>query len=541
MLHPGLRKLFRLRLRASLRGFKRNLKSPTRVAVFILGLLIVVLWAGSILVAGFAGTRQNVEWFEDAAPFFVLVMLVISMTSAAGERAIYFSPSEIDFLFGGPFTRRQLLAYKMVGTAAGVSFSALIFSVVMTRYVPAWGPGYVGLWLALGFVQLSTMAILLVSQSLAESAITGIRKTILACAAAAGIYGAWSISGKIGTESTAEVIASLREETVLRFAIFPVEPFVKVMFADPFWPAGAMWVAISMAINGALCGFIFWLDAEYRESAISVSQRWFARIQSARRTGVAPSANRKAWGRAPRLPYWGGAGPIARRQLTTAMRNSRSMLVVTGVVAVGMAIALTNEDRSVDQVWVMLYSMTAWLTILLTMMIRFDFRSDLDQMEGLKALPIPGHRVAMGQLIAPVFVCLVMQAIIFTAGSVVNGRPEVALAAAVFVIPVNVLLFGVENIVFLLFPSRVMAFNPGDFMSMGRQMLLMFLKFAVIGVAAILAAVSGVVAYVGSGESWMITLVTAWLVLIAQAMLVLPGMAWAFNRFDVSADLPAQS
>jgi len=469
------------------------------------------------------------------------MILLISITSSAGERAIYFSPSEIDFLFGGPFTRRQLLAYKMVGTVVGVTFSALIFSVVMSRHVPAWGSGYIGLWLALTFVQLMTMTILLLSQALAESAVTRIRKAILLCAAAAGIFGAWSIAGNTGAESVAEVIASLRGETVLRFAIIPVEPFVKVMFADPFWPGGVMWAAVGLTMNCALCGFIFWLDAEYRESAISVSQRWFARIQSARRTGVAPPASAKAWGRAPRLPYWGGAGPIARRQLTTAMRNSRSMMVVMAVVSVSMAVALMEKDRSVDQVWLMLYAMTAWLTILLSMMVRFDFRSDLDQMEGLKALPIPGYRIALGQLIAPVIVCLMLQATIFTAGAVANGRPEVALAAAVFVIPVNVLLFGVENIMFLLFPSRVMAFNPGDFMSMGRQMLLMFLKFAVIGVAVILATVTGAIAYVGSGESWVITLVTAWLVLIAQAMLVLPGMAWAFNRFDVSADLPAQS
>ncbi len=539
MLHPGLRTLYQLRFRAAFRGLKRNVGSPKRIIMFAFGGLLVAMWAGSILFAGIVGDKQDVAWFEDAAPFFILLMLVLSITTAAGERAIYYSPSEIDFLFAAPISRRQLLAYKLIGTIFSTTFSALIFSVVVSRYVPAWGPAYLGLWLALAFIQLSTMAILLAGQSVAESAVTRIRKGILVGAASVAIVTVWLNAGKISAGSATEVIASLHQESLLRFIVWPVEPFVKVMYADPFWPGGVLWITVGLGINGALCLFIFWLDAEYRESAIAVSQRWYARIQSAKKTGVAPPTSTKAWGRSPKLPYWGGAGPIARRQLTTAMRNSRSLLTVTAVIAVGIAITLMNKERSEDQVWLMLYGITGWLTILLTMMIRFDFRSDLDQMEGLKSLPLPAYRIAVGQLIAPVFVCLILQVAIFTAGAAANGRPEVALAAALFVIPVNILLFGVENIVFLLFPSRVMGFNPGDFMSMGRQMLLMFLKFSVIGVAAIIAVIAGSITLFVLKDSTWAALAAAWIVLVAQALLVLPGMAWAFNRFDVSADLPA--
>jgi hypothetical protein len=100
-------------------------------------------------------------------------------------------------------------------------------------------------------------------------------------------------------------------------------------------------------------------------------------------------------------------------------------------------------------------------------------------------------------------------------------------------------LFGVENFVFLLFPPRVSAFNPGDFLSMGRQMLLMFLKFGVFFVAGGFSGLAGVVAYLLMGESWPAALTAAWIVLVCQALLILPGLSWAFNRFDVSADLPA--
>jgi hypothetical protein len=467
-------------------------------------------------------------------------MLVISVTTSAGERAIYFSPSEIDFLFAAPFSRRQLLAYKLVGSFVQTTFSAVIFSVVMMRNVSSWGTAFVGAWLTLAFVQFATMAVLLAGQTVAEAAVTRLRKGLLALTVGVVIYLVWNGAASVSTGGAAEVLKSLREETVLKYVVWPLEPFVRVICADPFWPQGAMWAGVCLLMNAGVCAFIFWLDAEYRESAIAVSQRWYARIQSARKTGIAPSSNTKAWGRAPRLPYWGGVGPIAWRQLTTAMRNARSLLMVTAIIAAGLAITMMNEDRSEDRIWVMLYGITAWLTILLTMMVRFDFRSDLEQMEGLKALPLPAYRIAAGQLVAPVFVCLILQIVIFMAGAAANGRVEYAIVAAAFLVPVNILLFGVENVVFLLFPSRTAAFNPGDFLSMGRQMLLMFLKFGVISVAVVLSGAVGAIAYFASAESWPIALAAAWVVLACQALMMLPGMAWAFNRFDVSADLPAQ-
>ena len=55
--------------------------------------------------------------------------------TSAGERAISFWPSEVDFLFAGPFTRRELLIYKLSSTIAGALFTSLILSASLAMYL----------------------------------------------------------------------------------------------------------------------------------------------------------------------------------------------------------------------------------------------------------------------------------------------------------------------------------------------------------------------------------------------------------------------
>ena len=57
-----------------------------------------------------------------AAPFAPLALFgftLLFVFTSAGEAAIYFTPAEVDLLFAAPFTRRELLIYKLAKTALG--------------------------------------------------------------------------------------------------------------------------------------------------------------------------------------------------------------------------------------------------------------------------------------------------------------------------------------------------------------------------------------------------------------------------------------
>ena len=55
---------------------------------------------------------------------------------------------------------------------------------------------------------------------------------------------------------------------------------------------------------------------------------------------------------------------------------------------------------------------------------------------------------------------------------------------AAFALPLNFLLFSLDNLLFLWFPSRIWATNPGDFQALGRNVLIILTKAIVGGAAA---------------------------------------------------------
>jgi hypothetical protein len=205
----------------------------------------------------------------------------------------------------------------------------------------------------------------------------------------------------------------------------------------------------------------------------------------------------------------------------------------------------------------MLGGLVVWLTVFLTQLVPFDFRGDVDRIAALKALPLASWRLAVGQLLAPVVLVTGAQWATLAAARVL--RPEdgtLLLALAAFAPPFNFLLFALENVLFLRFPTRVMATAPGDFQAVGRNLLFMFAKLAVlmtVGVAATAVGTgTGLLTYAvlnvtraGYGEeelrstAFVVGGAAAWLIVTCGGLALVPVVARFFNTFDVTRDTPA--
>jgi hypothetical protein len=180
------------------------------------------------------------------------------------------------------------------------------------------------------------------------------------------------------------------------------------------------------------------------------------------------------------------------------------------------------------------------MTVFLAPMITFsDFRSDLDRMDILKSLPIRGYCLAVGQLVAPVVLFSLIQWSVLGLVQVVTWQVEPFLvAAAAFVLPFNFLLFALENLLFLWFPTRMTPWTPGDFQQFGRNILFLLGRMICLGLALGSAAMVGALAYFLTGRSWPAALIAAWLVLAAYAAGMVPLIALAFRQYDVARDTP---
>ena len=95
-------------------------------------------------------------------------------------------------------------------------------------------------------------------------------------------------------------------------------------------------------------------------------------------------------------------------------------------------------------------------------------------------------------------------------------------------LPLNALLFAVDNLIFLLFPSRPAAVSPGDFQILGRQIIVLAGKGISLAVLAMPAFLIAFFVYVLTNQSLVWFVVAAVPLLLGEAAALVPVIAWAF-------------
>ena len=536
---PALYTLLWLNARAGVRRMGRQARSVRGVVFLVIGVFVAATWVVPTVFLNGRVPTADPSAVRAVAPVAILGFCVLNLISSAGERAVTFSPAEVDFLFPGPFTRRQLLAYKLLKTGLGGVLSALIFGLVMGRYGGSYWGRVVGIWLTFQFMQMLAMVAALVQTTIGERVFTTGRRWVLAAVLAVVVVavapGAWANRDT----SPSRLAGRLHESPAGRVLLAPFAVFGNAITARRLVPDALRWDGLAAVIDGVLVGVVLLLDANYLETAATASAKRYDRVARLRRGGVVglvkPTATRF---RVPMLPWLGGAGPVAWRQLTGVLRTSRGLLVMMAVVAVAAGGAVAHANGSRDSIGT-LVAVSVWANLFLASLLKFDFRGDLDHLDVLRSLPLRPTAVAAAELVAPTVVLSAVQGLLLAAVGVWGHVPAAWLAgAAAFVVPANALLVGTENLLFLLFPFRQTAAVAGDMGMVGRQSIVFLCRLLVLVVAGAISAGVGAVAYWVSGRSWPVAAAAAWVPLagIIGAVTVLLGLV--YDRFDPSVDTP---
>ena len=291
----------------------RGLGTRRGALFFLLGLAVFVLWLVPPLVMSVRGEKGNIETFQTIMPLGILGMCLFSLMTSAGERAIYFSPGEVEFLFPGPFSRREILAYKLLGTVLNSLLGSLLFSLFVIRFTHSWIAAYVGVVLSMIFVQYFSMAAMIISETMSQRAYTRARKLLLGAVGVVLAMGAGQVIAMRNDLRTEGFTELLGQSSWLQYLLMPLRPYVNAATAQHIFPDLVGWAAACLAINLTLFFVIVGLDAEYRESAIRISRRLYTRMQSAQRSGMSNAGVSVGKRRIPPWPWLGGAGPIAWR------------------------------------------------------------------------------------------------------------------------------------------------------------------------------------------------------------------------------------
>jgi hypothetical protein len=539
--------LIGLQLRGWLRYLIRSLGTIKGALLALVGLAVFVPWMASVLLL----PRQRGSWSPEEVRYYgpgmLLLYCLINVVFSTGERSIYFPPAEVTFLFPGPFGRRQILAYKIASTLLLSLPTALFMSLVFRIHASWFLASFVAMLLMVLFMQLFNMTLNLLAVGLGARLYTRGRKLMLAAIVVLGVALTLQVGGPPSEWKPRELAEKALATTTWKVVSWPLRWFFDA-FTATGWPDLLESASVAALVNLALVFVVFALDADYLEAGATASARLYARARRLRRGGLGSGEGLRRGGKVrvslPMLPWMGGMGPLVWRQLSTAVRGADRLLLLLIVLGTVLAAPLAATIREDERLLLPVVGfLVLWLTLFLTTMMPFDFRGDIDRLAFLKTLPLPAWRLTIGQLLAPVLLMTVLQwvglAVVVVSSSPREGLLAGCLGCAAFALPINFLLFALDNLLFLLFPTRLMAATPGDFQALGRNVLFMVAKATALIMVAVAAAVTGVVAWYVAGESVLIGVVAAWPVVAICAAALVPFVAWAFILFDVGRDTPA--
>lgn len=540
-MHPALLKLIQLLVRARFRRIARGMRTPKGIAYTVVACGLMAVWIGPSIVLGYVQPQGDSQAVRDYAPIGLLALWLLNLLSITPESGITFQPAEVDLLFPGPYRRRELLAYKMVGMALGSAGVALMFTLFLARHVALLPAAYVGAWLGVMFIQLLHLAVTMFAANVAERAFTRGRRLVLTGVCALAAVGVVLAVQQAGGGGAAAVVSRFRHSWIGVGLLAPFDVYGRVIAARNWFPELIGWGAAGLALNGAFALLILRLDADFLEASVFASQRLYERLQRVR--GGAPWHAARAPGSVRRIArprWWWGAGPIAWRQFITAARSARGLVIMLLLIAVAVSVPLLFQSDIPDvTVWPSIIGMGISSLFYFPQMVRFDFRGDVDRMETLKSLPAAPTAIVLGELLIPVLMTTFLQLLVIGTLAVLQpGLLTILGVTTAFLVPANVLVFGLENLVFLLYPYRLATAGGLDLQVFGRQMVIMFGKFVVLALTGGLAAGIGGVAYLLSGKAMAAFVAGTWLSVFIMAAGMVPLITRAYRRFDPSSDTP---
>lgn len=543
MFPESLRLLLKIRWKATGRRMVRGARTVKGALYLLFMIGLVGLWFGPSIAIGLTSERTAAAAVRPNIASGLLAYCLLTLLSMGSESGLLFQAAEVDLLFPGPYTRKQLLVYKLAGHAIGCMVVSIFLSVFLLKHVSWWVAGYVGALFTLWFITLVQASLALIIARVSEEAYTRARRVIFSVIGVAvfaallqGIRGA-------GNTTIMGLLARMRDSTAGKCLLAPFDVFTRTMTAATLVPEFVGWGAVALAINALLLLFVLRLDANFFENSIKASQKLYDRMQRARRGGAlanAVKAKDVRW-RVPQLPWLRGAGPIAWRQLMVALRSTRGLTILIGIVSLFSIapILIGGGGGSPLNPSVYIGPLVMLSIFMLPQFLQFDFRGDIERLDVLKALPISGVSVVLGQLIAPVLMASLVQCVLLLAITATSVEAAIAVVPAlVLIVPFNFLIFAVENVMFLLFPTKTAPGSPGDIQAIGRQMLMMFAKLAVLVIGGGLAAGCGFLAWIVTDRSTAAWVLTSALVLAGMGAALVPVIAIVYRRFDPSVDTP---
>lgn len=516
-----------------------------------------------------AGQLSKVISMDAVLPVLSALMLIYAARwwiFGADRSALAFAPSEIQFLFPAPVSRRSLVHAKLVRTQFAILLNTLIFTVLF-RGGGGSGEGWrrgLALWIGFSVLALHRLGASIVRANAIEHTRTGWRRSLLPMVVFGALLSAvaWGlisrltelrVAATLGFRAVADAVVAALQQPIPAAALWPVRAVLAPIFAHdvPTWLAALPFAFAILLINYL---WVIQLDASFEEAAIEATQYRAERIQRFRSSqGMMSRTKAGKVARVFPLAVRGvPAVAVTWKNIAAAVRGGawKTQLVMFTIGLVIMAIVVRTASKDATDLFI---GLTVGWGVMLVFVgpswMRFDLRIDLPRLEILKTWPLPGRHIVAAEIAAVVVLhtttiwalmsvpiaMVLLEPDLISAPS--SGLP-IFLAAAIAIPFVNLLMFSIQNAMALLFPAWVrMGSDTRGFETMGQNLLTMGASLIIAAVAMVFPAGIGflVVLFGGDVLGWTLPLAT----LAGCAILLLeiwPAVYWlgdVFERTDI--------
>lgn len=551
----------------------RRLRQPKYLLATLAGLLY--LW--TVFLRRLAMPSGEPAMGEAPRIFLELLLVAGALVSVASgwlfgssRAAVSFSEAEIQFFFPAPCTRRQVLHYRLLRMLAVTSLSAFVSALIFGRSAARPLYFFLGAWIALGAMGLHLAGASLTRESLAQHGRFGVRArslTLLAGLAALASLVFWAVSerkpplpGTADAAAWAEYVQRLLSSGPLAVVLWPIRAPIRVALA-PDLPHLLRALPGGLAVLAANYAWAASSGHAFEDAALRAAAERARRLE-ARRAGRGPAElparARRAWlplpapGR-PELALVWKAALATQRALRTSLLPA--LIGLGGGLGLVAASYLRREGEGFLLVVGMLCAAFAVFAALAgPTMLRIDLRRDLAQADALKALPLSGRQIVVGEMLGPALVLAAFQWamwLIAFACSAWGGlewkagqRISVALAGALVGPAISTAGLTIQNAVALLFPAWIVSdpSAPRGVEALGQRLLTLAGTLVALAVFAVPAGIVGLLAYIPLAFWAELRLAALPFAAAAGAAVILFevhvatfAMGRLFDRFDVTA------
>ncbi|GAB1594950.1 putative ABC exporter domain-containing protein [Lysobacter claricitrinus] len=498
-----------------------------------------------------------------------LIFMLSAWIFASDRAALRFNEAEAAFLFPAPISRTGLIHFSVIRSQLVLFVSVFLISLLLQRgramginplqYAAA-------LWLIVATTRLHFLGASFTRERLLDLGVRPVWRRVVGIAlfvAFAVACVGWARAhaplpqNLAGPREVTDYIGSVLEQGPAFWVLAPFRALTAPMIATSS-------AAFARALPGALLMFALhyiWVvrsQVSFEEASIALARRR-AESSAAMRDGrvrlrAKPTrARRPAFELAPRgfAPIaflWKGliaAGPFWRVRT----------LVVATVLLLGVTQWLSTQPVGaafLKVIGIVSLAMAGWSTVVGPMFVQGSLRQTLDHLDVLRATPLRGWQIALGQLLAPIAMLVPVQWLLLLTASrafqgiewLTPGMLAALVVAVVLLAPVTcAVMLCVPFAGMLVFPGWSPGGRGGGFDVMGQRMIfggiyVLVLALSVVPAAAVAAGLFfGIRLFAGMVPALIVAAIAAAAVMAAEAAFLVRWLGGRIERFDVSTEL----